>query len=218
MNKILFLIHLTIVFGSFVSSISNRKNLPGYFGLFTLLTGATFIIESIGFYLLFYTGSPRQYLYHFYVPFMYTIMAVIYSNALQTAWKKELIRWSVPGFWALSIYLTFFVQKIDLVNTYATMIVSILIVVLALFYYYDLLEKEGTQPLVHDPLFWISTSNLIFYAGVFFLMGFLNYLMKELPELSRKLMVINYSLNYVLYSFYTIGFLCTRPSRRSLLL
>lgn len=215
MNKILFLIHLTIVFCSFVCSIINRKNLPTFFRSFTILTGVTFIIESVGFYLLFYTTQPRQYLYHFYVPFMYSLTAYVYAKAIHTAWKKRLIVGSVPVFWVLAIYLSFFIQKTDVVNTYATMLASILIVGLSLFYYFELLQKEANQTLVRDPLFWISTANLVFYAGVFLLMGSLNYLMKEMPELSKKLMVINYLLNYVLYSFYSIGFLCTIQRRRS---
>ena len=216
MNKILFLIHLTIVFCSFVCSIINRKNLPGYFRLFTIITGVTFLIESIGFYLLFFTEHPRQYLYHFYVPFMYIIMAYIYYKAITTSWKVKLIGWSIPVFLVLAIYLTFFIQKIDVVNTYATMVVSILIIGLSLFYYFELLQKEGSYSMGRDPLFWISTGNLIFYAGVFFLMGLLNYLMREMLELSKQLMVINYGLNYVLYSFYCVGFLCTRPNRKYL--
>jgi len=216
MNKTLFLIHLTIVFGSFVCSIINRKNLPAFIRLFTIITGVTFIIESIGFYLLFFTELPRQYLYHFYVPFMYSIMAYIYYKALGTTWKAKLIGWSIPAYLMLAIYLSFFIQKPAIVNTYATMVVSILIIGLSLFYYYELLQKEGSYAMGRDPLFWISTGNLIFYAGVFFLMGLLNYLMKEMLELSKQLMVINYTLNYVLYSFYCVGLLCTRPSRKYL--
>ena len=146
------------------------------------------------------------------------MIAFIYFKAINTVWKKRLIMWSVPGLWLLALYFSFFIQKIDVVNTYTTMMVSILVVMLSLFYYFELLQKEGSQSLVRDPLFWISTGNLIFFAGVFLLMGSLNYLMKEMPELSRKLMVINYSLNFVLYSFYSIGFLCTMQSRKSSLL
>ena len=215
MNKILFLIHLTFVFCSFVSSIVNRKNLPGYFKYFTILTGVTFFIESIGFYFIFYSTGPRQYLYHLYVPVLYSLVAFIYSKAIGTAWKKKVIAWSIPAFWLLAVYFSVFIQKVNVVNTYTTMIVSILIVMLSLSYYYELLQKEGAQSLVRDPLFWISTANLIFYAGVFLLMGSLNYLMKEMPVLSKKLMVINYFLNYILYSFYSIGFLCTTQNRKS---
>src|SRR5688572_32853493 len=105
MNKILFLVYLIILFCSFVCSIINRKNLAGYFRLFSLVIAVTFIIESIGFYLLFFTKYPRQYLYHFYVPFMYTIVAYIYSKAITTGWKIKLIRWSIPSFLALALYL-----------------------------------------------------------------------------------------------------------------
>ena len=72
--------------------------------------------------------------------------------------------------------------------------------------------------MLRNPLFWVSSGNLIFYAGVFFRMGLLNYIIKELPDLAPKLMYINSSLNYILYTLYSIGFLCTIRNRRSSLL
>jgi hypothetical protein len=214
MNKILFLIYLCILFASFCCCIINRKNLPAYFRFFILFTGVTFIVESIGFYLLFYTPRQTYFLYHFYVPFEYAVLALVYSKAISKSWKKKVILISVPAFWLLHLFLSLFIQKIEGDNSYAIMVSLILIVVLSLGYYYELLQKEGSAPLFRDPLFWISTGNLIFYSGVFFLMGFLQYLAKEDLALAKKLMVINYSLNYILYSLYSIGFLCTTQNRK----
>jgi hypothetical protein len=214
MNKIFFIIYLCILFASFCCSFINRKNLPGYFRFFSLITGVTFIVESIAFYFLFFTFQPTFLLYHFYLPFEYAVLAFIYYKAISKSWKKKLFLISIPVFWALHLFLSLFIQKIDGGNSYAIMVSLILIVTLSLSYYFELLQKEGTVSLVRDPLFWISTGNLIFYSGVFFLMGFLHFLMKEAPELSRKLMVINYFLNYILYSLYIIGFLCTIQSKK----
>ena len=218
MNKLLFAIYLAVLFISFCATIINRKNLTGRLRLFTLLTGVTFLIECTGFYLLFYTRKPTFFLYHFYLPFAYSVLAFIYAGSIRTGVIKRFIEFSIPGFVALHLFISLFIQKTDSVNTYGVMAGAILFVALALIYFYDLLQKEGVVPLLRNPLFWVSSGNLIFYAGVFFLMGLLNYIIKELPDLAPKLMYINYSLNYILYTLYSIGFLCTIRNRRSSLL
>lgn len=218
MNKIFFIVYLVILSASFIASFLSWKTLPGRFRLFSLMLGVTLIIESFAFYYLFYAKVPTQFMYHFYLPLTYGILAYIYAGNVQAAWLKKLILVSIPGFAALHLYLTLFVQKLHAVNSYAVVVASFLIVALALQFFFQLLQQEESSvPLLRNPLFWISSGNLIFYAGVFFLMGLLNFIMRELPDLAPKLMYINYSLNYILYTLYSIGFLCTIRNRRSLL-
>ena len=217
MNEIFYLIYLCILFGAFACSLFTFKHLPGAIKLFALLLGVTFVVESIGFYGLFY-GEPALYLYHFFNPFAYVLIAYIYSTVIKTSWRKKLIRFTIPGILVLSLLLTLFVQPLHTVNSYATMTISAFFVFLSLLYYYELLNQDDTAALTSRPLFWISTGNLVFYAGIFFLEGFVTYFIKYAPDLGRKLMFINYFLNFVLYTLYSIGFLCTRPNRKSILL
>lgn len=216
MNKIFYLIYLCVLFSSFICSIVTFKHLPGAFKLFALLLGVTFVVESIAFYYLFFTKEQYLYLYHFFNPFLYVLVAYIYSTVIKTGWKNKLIRFSIPGFLVLSLLLTLYVQPLHTVNSYATMTSAALLVFLSLIYYYELLKNDDITNLTSKPLFWISTGNLIFYAGIFFIEGFVSYFIKYAPDLGRKLMFINYFLNFVLYTLYSIGFLCTRPGRRSL--
>ena len=213
MNQIFYLIYLCILFSSFVCSLVTFRYLPGALKLFTLLLGVTFVVESIGFYGLFY-AEPALYLYHFYNPFLYAIMAYVYAKVIKTSWKSKMIRFSIPGFVVLSFLLTLFVQPLHTPNTYATMISAALFVFLSLFYYYELLNNDEITNLTSKPLFWISTGNLIFYAGIFFLEGFVSYFIKHAPDLGRKLMFINYFLNFVLYTLYSLGFLSAKQNRK----
>lgn len=217
MNKIFYLIYLGVLFSSFVCSVVTFKHLPGPFRLFTLLLGVTFVVESIGFYGLFY-GEPALYLYHFYSPFTYVVMAYVYGTSLKTDWKRKLIWISIPVMVVLCSLLTLFVQPLYTANSYESMLIAALFVLFALVYYYDLLNAPETTKLTSQPLFWISTGNLIFYAGIFFLEGFVGYFIKYAPALGQKLMFINYFLNFVLYTLYSIGLLSTRPKQKAFLL
>ena len=212
---LLFSIYLCILFASFLASLLNRKNLEDYAPLFSTLTGVTFLVESIAFYMLFFAYEKTHFLYHYFLPFSYTLIALIYRKAVTKAWIKKALSVSVPLFLGAHLFLSVFVQKIDSVNSYAIMGASFLIILSSLSYFYDLLTRTEIVKLSATPLFWISTGNIFFYSGAFFLMGFLNYLMREELGLASKLIVINYSLNYLLYSFYTIGFLCAGRLRKS---
>lgn len=211
MNKLFLIIYLCLLFSSFVCSIVRFRYLPGAFKLFSLLLGVTFVVESIAFYGLFY-AKPALYLYHFYNPFLYALVAYVYAAALKTPWKKHLIKVSIPIIVALNALLTVFVQPLHTPNTYASMLTSALFTLLSLTYYYELLKYDETANLRQKPLFWISTGNLIFYAGVFFLEGFVSYFINYAPDLGMKLMFLNYFLNYILYTLYTLGFLSTKAN------
>ena len=59
------------------------------------------------------------------------------------------------------------------------------------------------------PAFWISFAFLLFYPSQFFMNGFYNYIEKWKPNLIIELSnTIYYSINYVLYLFFIVAFLC----------
>ncbi len=218
MNQYFSIIYLCFLFASFVTGLYNWKYLPLTLKIFALFLGVTVITESLASYFNFYTNIPSRYVYHFYTPFSYVVIAIIYIRSLETPWKRKFALFSIPAYLLFNLYCTLYHQSFDTLNTYASMLSSFLVVILALFYYFDLLLQEENEELSHKPLFWISTGNLIFYAGFFFMDGFSNYFIKYAPDMGNKLMIIVYFLNFILYTLYSISFFCTRPSKKFSLL
>jgi hypothetical protein len=210
-SKLLYEIYLFILAISFSASIINRVNLPPYYWLFSLLLGLSIINESLAYYLLYYSHSKQKtyFLYHFFIPVYYSILACVYYNYFQGLIKKTVL-YSIPVFIGFNIYLSIFVQKLDVVNTYSFMIMTVLVMGMTLYFFYELFVKNQFPNLWRVPFFWINTGNLFFYPGMFFMMSFMNVLIQDNPQLLNILYsVINRTLNYMLYSLFTIGFLCT---------
>ncbi len=216
MNRTLYAIHLCILLISFVVSTVNRKRLPGHLRLFPLLLFMTFVVESTAFYFQGFRKQSTQPLYHLFLPFLYSALSYIYLKSIESASiLRKIIFYSIPVFIAIHIYLSIFVQKINAPNSYAFMLAAVLIVVWSLTYFYNLLQSKTVLKLSATPLFWISTGNVLFYSGAFFVMGSLSFLLTNNKQLASKLFVLIYVLNYFLYSLYTIGFLCTMWTKRS---
>ena len=216
MNKNLYIAYLCILFISFISSLVNRKNLPQHLRLFPLLLFVTFAVESTAYYYLVLKDQSLQPIYHLFLPFLYSGISYVYLKSIEAPIVlKKVIFFSIPTFIALHIYLSLFVQKISTPNSYAFMLAAVLIVVWSLTYFYNLLQSKTVLKLSATPLFWISTGNVLFYSGAFFVMGSLSFLLANNKELASKLFVLIYVLNYFLYSLYTIGFLCIMWTKRS---
>ena len=216
MNSPLYVVYLCILLVSFVSSIVNRKNLPHPVRLFPLLLFVTFLVEATAFYFQAFRKQSVQPLYHLFLPFLYSGISYIYLKSIEAPpIFKKLILYSIPAFIFVHLNLSFFVQKINAPNSYAFMLAAVLIVVWSLSYFYYLLKSKAVLQLSATPLFWISTGNIFFYSGAFFVMGSLSFLLTSNKQLASKLFVVIYVLNYFLYSLYTIGFLCTMWTKRS---
>lgn len=211
-SRFLYELYLGILAISFIASILNRKNLPSYFWLFSLLLGLTIVNESIAYYFLYYTHPVRRpfFLYHFFIPVYYSLLAGVYYYYFEKPGVKKIVLYSIPVFIGVNVVLSLTLQKMDVVNTYAFMLLTVLVLSWVLYYFYELMREYKSPSLTRMPFFWINAGNLFFYPGMFFLMSFLNVLIENDPALLSILYnLINRLMNYLLYTLFTIGFLCT---------
>ncbi len=211
-SQLLYEIYLGILTISFIASILNRKNLPSYYWLLSLLLGLTIVNECTAFYFLYYPqaiGRP-YFLYHFFIPVYYSLLAGVYYKYFEKPVVKKLVLYSIPAFILVNVVLSTTLQKLNVVNTYSFMLLTALVLGWVLYYFYELMHEYKSPDLLRMPFFWINAGNLFFYPGMFFLMSFLNVLIENDPALLNVLYnLINRLLNYMLYTLFTIGFLCT---------
>jgi ABC-type dipeptide/oligopeptide/nickel transport system permease component len=92
-----------------------------------------------------------------------------------------------------------------------------IIILLCIYYFYELFLMPRFVTLLQQPSFWICTGLLFFYACSFPVFGFTNFV-GSLPKVIRhNLAFLLYVLNVLLYSMFSIAFLCrlriTKSSR-----
>lgn len=206
-----FNIYIALVIACLVACSIYRKFIPRYYKYFQILLSSIIVFEVAG-YLL-----PTPYnniLDHLYQPFEFTFISLIYRETIKGETFKNCIKYLIPIFWVVAIILSVAVEGITSYNTYSFILGSVIIIFYGLRYIYELYDSPPeTNSLLTVPFFWINTGNLFFYCGTFFQMGLNSYIDSLDPDMATGLQVINKALNYALYIFYFIGFVCRKIFR-----
>ncbi|GAB3908630.1 hypothetical protein GCM10028803_44620 [Larkinella knui] len=210
-------VYLTFLLISLIVAINQRRFLTENFRWLMWSLYVTCVVEGIGYYHLKMVKNSN-FIYHFYQPIEYMLVALFFLNTINSVSVKKWIGRSIPGFLLVCVLNTLFFQKLNSPNSTSFMVESALLILWSGIYFFELFKGNTEEKIWAIPEFWISTGVLFFYAGTFFLMGLLNYLYKVDMGLAKKLYVINHILNILLYSLYTVGFICKARQMKSSLL
>ena len=205
-----YFIALSIIAG-FVTMIQRR--LPEGLRLFPFFLVLTLVVEILGWQLSEKRENNAD-LYNFFslaafTYYMYLLMEVVHSKRAK---KTIVVLMSVYAI--ISLINILFVQKIDSFHTMTYSIGCFLIVVISMYYFYELLQVPRAIDLKKEPAFWIAAGLLFFYICTLPVLGVLNYLFSFPGVIGRSLEDIIAILNVLLYSLFTIGFLCRISFKR----
>lgn len=143
--------------------------------------------------------------------YMYLLMEVVYSKT-----AKKIILYAMSGYAVISLSNILFIQKINSFHTMTYSIGCLLIVIVSMYYFYELLQVPRSIDLKKEPAFWIAAGLLFFYICTLPILGVLNYLFSFPGVIARSLEEIISILNVLLYSLFTIAFICRISFRRSM--
>lgn len=198
-----------------ISLIENHRHTPPFKWLSVLLV-LILITEGVG-YWLDKQKVNQQFLFYFYTPIEYLFLSNLYASQYTSTRVSRWIR--ISGLLFLGFCIAYaannnFNLRIAAIPLFLIEWMAILILVL--YYFYDLYKNDYLSSIKQTPLFWISVGNFFFYSGTFFVMGLIEEIKKYNLELAKEVFVINTILNILMYSFWAIGFLCLRPTFRRL--
>lgn len=201
-----FAIYMALVVACLMACAVNKRFFRETYLYFLLLLSSVLLFESGG---LLWPEKAQNVLNHVYQPVEFTLLTLIYKTILKNHfisrhWKK--IVW---GFVVVSLSLSVFVEGLTAPNTLSFLMGSVLVIIYALLYVYELYAYPPQYDgLFSNPYFWINTGHLFFYCGTFFQMGLDAYLMGIDIEVAMQLRIIIKALNYTLYTLYLTGFIC----------
>lgn len=153
------------------------------------------------------TGQQNVYLYNLFSVYSFTYYLYVLQRIVQNRKVKRILLGIAVLFPILSI-LIISTQSTDTFSSTVYTIGSLAIIIIGIYYFFELFQLKHAINLAREPAFWICCGLLFFYCCSFPLLGLANYLYRLSPLLLENLTFILSFLNVLLYSLFTIGFLC----------
>lgn len=183
-----------------------QATVPRYLKTFPFFLFLTIIIEIAGI-LLTKKKVDSIPMYNVFTTFEFIFYLYILRSIIYNIKVKKIILWLMAMYPVLVFINRMFFQK----NTFHTNTYSLgclLIVGACIYYFYEIFQTTHSVNLVKEPAFWICSGLLFFYTCSFPLFGLWNHL-HGLPRIIlRNLAAVMQFLNVLLYSLFSIAFLC----------
>jgi hypothetical protein len=211
MNFPALLIEIICLLASFTLFL--QASTPQYLKSFPFFIALTIVVEIIGSLLKkdFYTVTL---LYSFFTAFEFVYYLLIIKYTIYNKKAKKTISWVLATYPVLVVINIFFIQP----RTFHSITYSLgclLVVVACIYYFFEIFQSRYSVNLVREPAFWICSGLLFFYCCTFPLYGVWN-LLPGLPRIIlQNVNTILTLLNYLLYSLFSIAFLCRLGLRKS---
>ena len=138
------------------------------------------------------------------------LLAWIYRRALWPSLASRVVPAVVVVFSLASLLSYAEPGGIVQFNPVQRFVESLLVLTLVLLYFNKLISEMRVVHLEREPLFWISTGLLIYFAGNILIFISSNYVMQHLRDSSVKIWAVHAVLYMVLHGFYSLS-LCIRP-------
>jgi hypothetical protein len=193
-----------------------QRRLPMNLWLFPFFLVYTLIIEIIGLRMaervennsaLYSFNSVAATTYY-----MYLMLFIVHSKRARRVIWGMMILYDV-----ISLTNILFVQKLETFHTMTYSLGCLLIVVVSMYYFFELFQVPRAIDLKKEPLFWIVAGLLFYYICTLPILGAVYYLFTFPDVIASSIEQIINILNVLLYSLFTIGLLCRVSFRRSML-
>lgn len=205
-------IYISFIAIAFLSSLNAfRLDFPIHLKVFSLLLGYDLLNELCSNLLLksvFHMRSNVEF-YNIFMLVEFGVYAWFFRSILTNALLKRLIGYYLvllPAFW---IFAVFFIFGLDHWNSYMAIAGSLFTVCMAVAFYFQLFTANELIRLSRSPEFWISTGIILFYTINLPYLGMLDFITRDYILLARALLAGLQILNMLMYSLFTLAFLCT---------
>lgn len=190
-----------------------QRGIPKYLKTFPFFLLITINVEITS-YVLIKNKMNVTMLFIVFTAFEFVFYLFIISYCIYNIKVRKLILWLMAIYPILVIINRNFIQ-VKSFHTITYSIGCLLVVAACIYYFFELFQFTHSVSLVKEPAFWICSGLLFFYCCTFPLIGLWNQL-RGLPDIIlRNLNGILQFVNVLLYSLFSIAFLCRIRFKKS---
>lgn len=203
---------IILIFTTIVGLI-NLKFLNTSVKKILVLILTTLFVELVSAYLDF--SKNQTYINYLYFAFA-LIENIIISNVFISEinnYKKLFTVFSIVII--ITLFLFLYYTPLNLLMTKVIFIQGLWVILLTLFYFYNLLKKDDYFPLISLPIFWIAVGYFVYFTSTILLHNSIDYLYKINERLAdRTFILINGIANIIMYCLITFSFICHHLNNR----
>jgi hypothetical protein len=158
-------------------------------------------------------GAKAMYSY-FVIPLEFLFMHFLYYKNLPKHFHKTVFVFSLIyiAAWGLEFILLQHTKWIWFSMSYS--VGNITILLLGIIYFLQLLKSEKLVAYKKQTFYWVNLGLLIFYVGTFPYYAIFKTLYETEPQLFMALTWLEVILNYLMYGFFIVGFLCINTKEK----
>jgi len=191
------------------------KGAPLYLKLFPVFLFLVLVCEYVG-YLMKYKHQNNLFLYDIIIIIEFLFYLFFFYSVYRVSIAQKIVIILMVAYLAGALINMIFIQGMKVFHTYSYMIGCLLIIAGSVYYFLQLFRYPQTGSIMREPAFWIATALLFYYACVLPIYGVLNYISSMSRHFNHTLRFIVNFMNILLYSLFTLAFLCKLNIRKSM--
>jgi hypothetical protein len=214
MEMPLYIYFIAISLLTSILSYPKRRTANLYLKVFPFYLCITFIIECVGNYRWSHRLSTAT-LYSLFGVFEFAFYFFVLHQLIKGKTAKKIVRYVMVGYPILFLINILFVQTAGFHSiTYS--IGCLIVVSICIYYFFELFQATHSTNLLNEPPFWICTGLLFFYCCTFPYFALSNFLINFPDIIMDNISTLLNLMNCLLYSLFTIAFLCKIRIRKSM--
>lgn len=183
-----------------------RKEIPLYLKVFPVLLAITLTVEIIG-WRMSKNGDDATMLFYLFSVFEFVFYFFILYHIIRTRKARRVVIYLMAIYPVLALFNIYFVQ-VNSIPSISYSVGCLLVVGICIYYFYELFHLPSSVNLIREPAFWFCTGLLFYYICSFPLFGLSSLLLTASSIILQNISTILMMMNALLYTLFTVGFLC----------
>lgn len=170
----------------------------------TAVVGLSFIVQVTGL-IIALNQWDNYWLYQFYTPLALVGYLAIYREWLRGWWAANIFLLIGLGFCLFALFNAIWIQAAQPHTLYAVWLSHIILIVLAITFFYRVISEMSLGPLELSPVFWINTSILLYTAGSMLILGLNHLILRRSEGMVNNVWYFHSAFNILHYLLFALG-------------